>query len=637
MQGGPPTQIDAGAAGADSTRPSVASEQSGATRRVGPLDLLQLVVLLVPIVVLVLGAWHRRAMSDDAFINLRIVREIYAGHGPVFNPGERVEAATSPLWLAMLTVVGVPFRRHLEWMTLWLNLACTVSGLALLTAGARRLHAGRDAVGATTTRGGDAALGVAGAAHAAPTGAQPTSRDRVWLLPLGVLVLACLTPMWTFAMAGLENGLTTAWLGACLLVLARWATGQARLTWWGAVVLGLGPLVRPEFALYSACFLAAPVLFDGSVARRTRFARLVAALAAPVAFQIFRMGYYGVLLPTSAIAKSPTGSRWGLGWRYVHNTLAPYRLGWALFVCVATGVVPLVVHRVRVGGWRDRRALVVVAFVCAAMVNAVLVVRVGGDYMHARLLLPAVTALVAPAAVVPVRRHAAASVVSLAVVPWAVLSVAVWRSPADKVGYFVTTRTNPVTLADFNVRVDPNSGEPRPYGRPGIYLEQGYVAAPSAAGPQRVVGLYGIGLLSFAVSPDVRVIDLLGLANPVDAHVKLEHRGLNSHERPLPMPWFVALTVPDGAPYRTVPLYSGAEQREHLVFAPQIGRPDTPFADRVAAARRALQCGDLAGLRQSYTAPMTPGRFVSNVLRAPSRTFFVFPAEPSDAVRALCR
>ena len=33
---------------------------------------------------------------DDAFILLRYAENLAAGHGPVFNPGERVEGFTSP-------------------------------------------------------------------------------------------------------------------------------------------------------------------------------------------------------------------------------------------------------------------------------------------------------------------------------------------------------------------------------------------------------------------------------------------------------------------------------------------------------------------------------------------------------------
>src|SRR5947209_979283 len=41
---------------------------------------------------------------DDAYITLRASLNWATGHGPVFNPGERVESTTSPLWTALLAL-----------------------------------------------------------------------------------------------------------------------------------------------------------------------------------------------------------------------------------------------------------------------------------------------------------------------------------------------------------------------------------------------------------------------------------------------------------------------------------------------------------------------------------------------------
>lgn len=45
-------------------------------------------------------------ISDDAFIALRYVRNLIDGHGLVFNPGDRVEGFTSPLWIMLLAGLG---------------------------------------------------------------------------------------------------------------------------------------------------------------------------------------------------------------------------------------------------------------------------------------------------------------------------------------------------------------------------------------------------------------------------------------------------------------------------------------------------------------------------------------------------
>jgi arabinofuranosyltransferase len=46
----------------------------------------------LPVVFFGLVAYQRPWMSDDAFVSLRVLENIWAGHGPVFNQFERVEA-----------------------------------------------------------------------------------------------------------------------------------------------------------------------------------------------------------------------------------------------------------------------------------------------------------------------------------------------------------------------------------------------------------------------------------------------------------------------------------------------------------------------------------------------------------------
>jgi arabinofuranosyltransferase len=57
-------------------------------------------------------------MDEDAFINFRVVDQVFAGHGPVFNAGQRVEAFTSPLWLAVLVAGRAVFGNfmRIQWV-----------------------------------------------------------------------------------------------------------------------------------------------------------------------------------------------------------------------------------------------------------------------------------------------------------------------------------------------------------------------------------------------------------------------------------------------------------------------------------------------------------------------------------------
>jgi arabinofuranosyltransferase len=99
----------------------------------------------LPVLVLLVVAIAHRWMVDDGFINLRVVRQIEAGHGPVFNAGQRVEAYSSPLWLAVLLVADVltPFR--LEYLAVGLGILGTVAGFGMALVGCVRLARSNDA------------------------------------------------------------------------------------------------------------------------------------------------------------------------------------------------------------------------------------------------------------------------------------------------------------------------------------------------------------------------------------------------------------------------------------------------------------------------------------------------------------
>ncbi len=238
----------------------------------GPLwrrEPLTVVLCAAVIVLFACGTWTRRWMSDDGFINVHVVHQIFAGHGPVFNTGERVEAATSPLWIALLVIGKVLlFWLPIEWVAVLLGIAMTVVALVLaLVASSRAFHTQR-------------------------------------LLPLGVIIYAVLPPARSYATSGLENGLTALWIASWYLLLVRAVgTYSRRRTLLAAFVIGLGPLVRPDLLVMSV-IAAAVLLF---LVRPWSFRRIAAIAGAgpalPVAYEIFRMGYYGNLLPNTAFAK----------------------------------------------------------------------------------------------------------------------------------------------------------------------------------------------------------------------------------------------------------------------------------------------------------------------------------------------
>lgn len=597
---------------------------------------------LGPALLFAVMIWQRRWTSDDGFINFRVVGNLLDGHGPVFNVGERVEAFTSPLWIASL------------------------AGLAALGAG---LASAAAALGQVLAVMGVllAQLGAVTALRRGP--AQWSSLQRRWLVPLGMLCFVVLPPAWDFGTAGLETGLCLAWLGLSYWLVAEGvAAGKPRRLgpctshwrlWYGsAFVLGLGPLVRPDLALFSLG-LAVPMVLairrrEGTTWRS--FVGLAAAMAAlPVAYQVFRMGYYAALVPNTALAKEAFASRWDQGWRFTLNFYGLYVLP-----------LPLVLLAISWGGLARRaarqhdRALqsLLVAPPIAGLLSTLYVVKLGGGFMHGRLFLPALFGFLLPMAMVPLRVPSPKArqrwlrwIIAGVVGGWAVHCATRIRVGSDNVDMIGDERgwysrkagtKHPVTLNDYRgfgfhrvarelrdkgAAACPNGVLPteattshqcrtfvliddaRTFGRLHPELEQPPVAAGAVPKSVAMVVAPGaLGIVGQVLGSAVHLEDRYGLANPVGARFELRWRNRPGHEKKLLNVWLAAR------------------------FAE--AQPDED--PRVSAARRALGCGPLAQLRTAVSGELTARRFLQNMSAALTLHRLRIPPEPWLAEQRLC-
>ncbi|MCB1292979.1 MAG: hypothetical protein KDB45_15930, partial [Mycobacterium sp.] len=184
-----------------------------------------------------------------------------------------VESNTSTLWTYLVyfgSVIGGPLR--LEYVALALALTFSVAGLALVMLGTGRLYA------------------------------PSLQGRRALMLPAGALVYIAIPPARDFATSGLEGGLVTAWLGLLWWMLVCWSQqwdlraggggrpGTGLFTAALAFVAGLSVLVRPELALIGGGALLMMVI--AARGWRRRLLIVAAGGLVPVAYQIFRMGYY---------------------------------------------------------------------------------------------------------------------------------------------------------------------------------------------------------------------------------------------------------------------------------------------------------------------------------------------------------
>jgi arabinofuranosyltransferase len=242
--------------------------------------------------------------------------------------------------------------------------------------------------------------------------------------------------------------------------------------------------------------------------------------------------------------------------------------------------------------------------------------------------------------VLPLTRRATAVSATLLVgaAVWAGASVAVLRidyaedvAPsgiADERGFYAMLAgvEHPVTLADhggagvsaYTGRVLDAARDGRDEivlqvvpVRPSTPLE---VLAPSSGGMVLSVG--NAGFYGVAAGLDVVVIDVLGLADPVNSHLEAGPPVRAGHEKPF-ADWYLLARY-------------GADD---LAVEQQEGQP---APEQVAAAREALSCGEIAELLAATSDPLTWDRFWDNVRGSAHRTSMRIPLDPFAAEQKFC-
>jgi arabinofuranosyltransferase len=222
-------------------------------------------VLLLSLGVLLPNAW----VADDAYITLRTVDHFCDGRGLIYNPGERVQAYTHPLWMFALSAVYWVSGAH-YWGTIALGLVCSLLAISGFVAWHGRHH------------------GVAAALTLALLG----SRAFV-----------------DFSTSGLENSLTHGLLVLFYAIFFREPQHERR-RWLSSLTLTAAALLLCRM---DAIWLVLPALFMAAFQSRTFLSRraLIGALALGMtpwlAWASFALVYYGSAVPNTALAKLHTG------------------------------------------------------------------------------------------------------------------------------------------------------------------------------------------------------------------------------------------------------------------------------------------------------------------------------------------
>lgn len=307
------------------------------TRRVLPVLVAGLTVL----------AWRQRFIQDDAFISFRYAANLAAGHGLVWNPGlPPVEGYTNFLWTVLMAgPIGLGWDPVL--VSQLVGVACFAWSLVVTARLAERV-------------GGNGTTAL-----------------------LAVLLVGTNHTFLAWATGGMATQLQTALLTSCA-VLAVDALDDGRRTVRGfalfSAVAGVAALVRPDSLLpVGVMVLFMTVAWVRHPAPLPTRARQVAALLLPAAlllvpYALWKLSFYGSLVPNTFAAKAAHLTSWRAGLRFVLEFVVSY--GWVPVVFLSTAAA----RRVRLRG-----AGMLLAVVLAWLIY---LVRIGGGFMEFRFLVP---------------------------------------------------------------------------------------------------------------------------------------------------------------------------------------------------------------------------------------------------------
>ena len=193
--------------------------------------------------------------ADDALITFRYAENIIAGHGFVYNIGERILGTTTPLFTFLISLLML-FKLTAHSAALLISLVCSGLTSIILYRFAQRLRFGKFS----------------------------------WL-PLLVYIL------WPRSIVADTSGMETALFS--LLIIAAFYFQFRKMQIYSLALATLATLTRPEGALLLALLFAVNCYAD----RRNIFAYFIIPLSILIPWLAFSYFYFGSIVPGSITGK----------------------------------------------------------------------------------------------------------------------------------------------------------------------------------------------------------------------------------------------------------------------------------------------------------------------------------------------
>jgi hypothetical protein len=437
------------------------------------------------------GLYHAASLAwvnDDAFISFRYARNFINDLGLVYNAGERVEGYTNFLW-TMAIAAGMKIGLDPVVLSESLGIAFFVLTLALFALLSWNF--------------------------------RPAGKGWTVYIPLTTLALCLHRDANVYATSGLETSMFTFFV-SCGFALLLLHPSTRRLMLAG-LILTLAVLTRPDGIVFFGISLAFVAFLKRPLLKSLWYVFLPFVVIY-VPYWIWRYTYYGYFFPNTYYAKSADLTYYEQGIRfaalyiktYYVFLLAPLLGGWLLIQRRqhdSRGATTFYsVMR------KDHVASTLVLGVLFIVAYTWLVIRVGGDFMFARFLIP-----ITPLAffVLELLINRGSSRIANIVLCCLVLAATQFRNDQYRGG----TRVDDVTDEwQFYPLASLEQAQ-----RDGVSLKRYFSGLPVK------IAFFGTqSRLMYYADPPVAIEAATGLTDEFIAHLPLSKRGVPGHEKLAP-------------------------------------------------------------------------------------------------------
>ena len=322
------------------------------------------IFITIGIVTLIIGTIHTSTLSfvnDDAFVSFRYAKNLIEGNGLVYNAGEHVEGYTNFLW-TLIIALGIWLKFDPVELSTILGITFYIATLVLfIVLSWRHIRA---------------------------------ESPRLIIIPLTAVALCLNRDVAVYATSGLETSMVMFLVSMIFATLSKNISKVTLLI--GGTLCVVAMMTRADAVVY----LIAALLYLLSSQKHPL--RVAAYFIFPfvvlfVPFWLFRYQYYGYVFPNTYYAKSINLPYYSQGLRYLWLYLQTY---YGMFLILPLGVY------VAWQLYRKNQVTKIVSFIrekyiasrgkAQPLFLAILliggytffVIRIGGDFMHARLFVP---------------------------------------------------------------------------------------------------------------------------------------------------------------------------------------------------------------------------------------------------------